>query len=749
MWTKLFFTENYRASNFLRGLNNMGTKNQIQSYIRFIIYMIAIVLINVAGITLFFRIDLTENKIYSISRASQRVVSTLSEPLTIKVFFSKNLPAPHNNTERYLHDLLEEYAIHANRYFNYSFYDVSPQEGDIIAKADENQQVATNYGIHPVQIQNIEKDEVKFQKAYMGLVIIHGDMIDRISPITTTDGLEYQLTTSIQSLNNKISALLNLKEKIKIKLFLSSSLKIIAPYIRLQELPDIPNKMEKLIEKLNAKNFGKLSFEHLDPTKDKSLESVLTKYNVLNLSWPEISEDKIEPGSGAVGLVMKYSDKIISIPIVNVTQIPLFGTQYSMATMNELEEMINENIESIININEDIGYLADHGTIEVSTAMMHPLQQDQSAISNFRNLVSRNYTLRDFNLKDGKIPDSFNCLIIAGAKETFSDYELFQIDQFLMRGKNLALFLDAFNEVTPPKNQPYAYNQRPRYEPIDTGLEKLLEHYGVRIKKSYVMDENCFRQVSQTRMGGGEIPIYFAPIIKNEFIDHELDFMRDIKELVVMMTSPLELDSKRIEENGLKVHKLLASSEKSWEMTSLINLNPRFIQPPPVDEMQSMPLAYLMEGEFPSYFAEKPIPEKKTDDSDETQPDVNNTEKPLKTKIDIKGKGEIITQGKPSKIFIIATSEMLKNNMVDEEGRSTNATFMMNILDALNDRNEIAVMRSKEQRLNPLVETGPAVKTLIKTFNIAGLPVLVALFGLLVLFRRHSKQKNIRLMFQK
>jgi len=97
----------------------------------------------------------------------------------------------------------------------------------------------------------------------------------------------------------------------------------------------------------------------------------------------------------------------------------------------------------------------------------------------------------------------------------------------------------------------------------------------------------------------------------------------------------------------------------------------------------------------------------------------------------------------------MATSEVLKNNMVDEEGRSSNATFMMNLLDALNNRNEIAVMRSKEQRFNPLAETTPAVKTFIKSFNIAGLPVLVVAFGLLILFRRHSRQKTIRLMFQK
>ncbi|MGD8284281.1 MAG: GldG family protein, partial [Desulfobacterales bacterium] len=209
----------------------MSEKQRFGKYIKFIVYLIVIVLVNIAGITLFFRIDLTANKVYSISDASKKVVSTLSEPLTINVFFTKDLPAPHNNTERYLHDLLEEYAIYANKFFNYRFYDVSPEEGDVTEKARVNQKLANNYGIHPIQIQAIEKDEVKFQRAYMGLVIIHGDLIERIPTITTTDGLEYKLTTAIQKMNNKISALLGLPEKIKIKLFLSSSIETVAPYM--------------------------------------------------------------------------------------------------------------------------------------------------------------------------------------------------------------------------------------------------------------------------------------------------------------------------------------------------------------------------------------------------------------------------------------------------------------------------------------------------------------------------------------
>jgi ABC-2 type transport system permease protein len=111
-------------------------------YVRFLTYVIAVLLINMAGMTLFFRADLTEGNVYSLSEASRRVVSTLSEPLTIKVFFTKNLPAPYNNTERYLHDLLKEYGNHGNRHFNYRFYDVSPEEGDTGQEARENQALA-------------------------------------------------------------------------------------------------------------------------------------------------------------------------------------------------------------------------------------------------------------------------------------------------------------------------------------------------------------------------------------------------------------------------------------------------------------------------------------------------------------------------------------------------------------------------------------------------------------------------------
>lgn len=725
-------------------------------YIKFFTYMTVIVLINAVGITLFARIDLTENKIYSISKASQKVVSTLSEPLTINVFFTKKLPAPYNNTERYLHDLLEEYSIYANQYFNYRFYDVSPEEGGISKKARENQELAKNYGIFPIQIQVVEKDEIKFKKAYMGLVLIHGDIIEKIPTIISIEGLEYRLTTAIQKLNNKISALLNLPEKIHIKLFLSSSLESVAPYMRLKKLSELPGKIENIIQKLNAKNYGKLEFEHLDPTKDESLEGVSKKYNLLNLKWPALSKGKIQPGKGVSGLVMEYGNKTITIQLIRVIKLPLIGTHYEMVDMNNIEEIINKNIESLIDINEDLGYLADHGTLNTTGASPQGSMGQQDTITTFRNLISQNYTLKDINLKTGTIPDSLNCLVIARPTETFSDYELFQIDQFLMRGKSLAVFLDAFNEVMPASQQGMLFgsNQGPRYVPINTGLEKLLEHYGIRVKKSFVMDENCYKQILPKQFGGGERTIYFAPLIKNKHINHDLEFMRNIKGLIAVKISPLELNKKRITENGLKAHRLFASSKKSWEMNGQINLNPMFIQPPQSSEnRQSLPLAYILEGEFPSYFAGKPIPEKTSAESDSESkkegPQEKSIEKPEIDLSKIEGEGKVLSRGRPGKIFILASSEMLKDNLLDERGRNPNTMFILNVIDFLNNREDIAIMRSKEQRFNPLNDTTAGTKTFVKSFNIAGLPVLVVLCGFLVWFQRHSRMKRIKMIFQK
>ncbi len=721
------------------------------AYSRFLIYLVVIVLLNIAGITFFFRADLTSGKVYSLSEASRKVVSTLSEPLTVKVFFSGNLPAPYNNIERYLHDLLEEYAVAGNRYFNYRFYNVSGGEDDESLK---NRELAASYGIQPVQIQNIEHDQVKFQEAYMGMVLIHGDIIQAIPAITSTDGLEYRITSTIMKMNNKISALLRLKDRISVKLILSSSLAVVGPYMNISGLPELPGKIEEIVNRLNEKNYGRLSFSYLDPTLNPADEKQAEHYEILRLGWNEFRDrtgKTIPAGKGYAGIVVEHGGNFETIELIKAIRLPLFGTQYQLADLSGLEKAINETAENVININEEIGYLADHGTLPIGgpPPMFDFTRKD--SLSSLDKLLSEEYSIRRVRLKDEDIPDGLSTLIIAGPKEKFTDYELYRIDQFLMKGKNLAIFMDSFKEVSPGGQGMMSQFRRSFYMPLDTGLEKLLEHYGLTVKKSIVLDENSYRQQVPRRFGGGERIIYFAPIIKNEMINKDAAYLKNIKGLVILQASPVEINEKKIRDNGLRAVRLFSSSERSWEMKGRINLNPVLITPPTdKEEFRSLPMAYVVEGPFPSYFAGKPVPEK---EEPEKEGGEGKKEKDRKESgVDMSAiRGERITigKGRPGKIFLIGTSAILRDNVIDEEGKTPNAQFVMNVIDYLNGREDIAVMRSKTQKFNPLRDIDPAAKTAIKTANIVGLPAFVVIAGIIVWFRRTARKRRIQKMFGK
>ncbi len=717
----------------------MGNFSIKEKYFKFILYLVIIGLINIVGITLFFRVDLTRDKIYSLSQASQDVVATLSEPLSIKVFFSKDLPAPHNNTERYLRDLLEEYSAKGKKYFNYTFYNVTQEDGALTQKADESRDMAKDYGIKPIQIRIMENDEVKFKNAYMGLVILHGDLMEKIEAITSTNGLEYKLTTAIQKMNNKVSALLRLNERVKVTMYLSSSLNTIASMINLNELPKLGKAVADSIEKLNSKSLGILDFKQVDIIDKNKLDALGNKHGLMALSWPAMPEKNISAGNGAAGLVIEFKGNATTLPLISAMELPIIGTTYQMADPDVLEEQLNAIVEKLIGINKDIGFLADHGTHLLMPDRLAMMQgQPSEAMQVFNTLVSSRYSIKPINLKDNTIPDGLSALIIARPTQKFSDYELFQIDQALMKGTNIAFFSDSFNEIMPQQSQ---MGMPPRYEPIDTGLEKLLTHYGINIKKAYVLDKESYTHQAPQNMGGGEQNIYFAPLLKEKTINNTPAFMDNIKGLIALQISPLELVQKNIDTDKVIVTKLLSSSEESWLMEGMINLNPMFITPPEgKDEMKSYDLAYLLSGTFTSYFKGKDIPQKEMGEKD-----ITNEKTTIKG---VAAKHTFIETSKPAKLFVLPCSQMLQDNMLDPEGRSTNSTFILNVIDHLNGGDKIARLRSKQQTLNPIAQTTPFGRGIIKTFNIIALPILVILFGLGVLIKRTSRKKKIANRFK-
>ncbi|MCZ6636233.1 MAG: Gldg family protein [bacterium] len=168
----------------------------VQNKRTFVIYLVVaigmVVLLNLVARSWFFRLDLTEGQIFSLSSSSQTVLKKVDDLLIAKVYFSDNLPGQYGNTRRYLQDILEEYAAYSGGNFHFEFY--SPDDDEKLSLE------AQKSGITPVQLQVVENDRLEIKRVYMGMVLLFGDKREVIPVIQTTTGLEYEITIKIKKL---------------------------------------------------------------------------------------------------------------------------------------------------------------------------------------------------------------------------------------------------------------------------------------------------------------------------------------------------------------------------------------------------------------------------------------------------------------------------------------------------------------------------------------------------------------------
>lgn len=156
-----------------------------------VLFLIALVLLNLVSARAFLRFDLTSQKTFSISKASKDAVKNIDSPLSVKIFFSKNLPAPYNTVEQYLTDIMAEYKSNASEYFSYQVFDM---------RKPENKKIASEFGLGPVQIDTLESTGFSSKIAWMGLAITYGDYIATLDSLKTTTDLEYKITTTISKI---------------------------------------------------------------------------------------------------------------------------------------------------------------------------------------------------------------------------------------------------------------------------------------------------------------------------------------------------------------------------------------------------------------------------------------------------------------------------------------------------------------------------------------------------------------------
>ena len=664
----------------------------------FALFIVFLLLLNIVSYNSFFRLDLTEPKSYSLSKPSKQVVKNLQEPLTIRVFFDKNLPTPYNSVAQYVEDLLAEYDGVANKNFSVINMDLSKEE---------SLTMASDYGLSQIQIQEIKNNEVGFKQVYMGLVLSYGDSIETLDSITSTEGFEYKLTTKISKMISTADTLANLKqdEKINVTLYFNPVLKNMG----ISGCAELEEIVETTFKEVNKQNKDRLDYKVVNPSESETIEFV-QKYGIQAIQYKSENQQKV----AALGLVVEYNDDFRVIPVQ--IERSLFG--YVVSGLETIGESINESLQSLMSNVQSIGYVTGHGELSL---------QDERQALNFNKMVSAHYQIEELNLVENDIPMNMSCIVINGPKADFAEEELYKIDQFIMRGGNVMFFVDSLVEQG---GSPY---QAAEYVPNELNIDKLLNKYGVKRNYDYVMDTNCYSTSSPEY---GKVNLYWAPIMQKDSLAKKSVITQNLGYLIFLQNGSLDISGAENNSN-LKSTVLVKSSPESWAQSERIMLNPIFMTPPEAGNFAPQNLAVMIEGKFDSAYTEKP----EFETSDES---AEATENQTKDENQLTTENHLASAKLPGKIFVTGSSYVTTYQILDGQDTSPISMFFLNVIDYLNGNEEVCTMRTKGLGINVLTIKSPALATIAKYFNQFGLVILVAVAGLIVVRSRAKRRKQIR-----
>ena len=348
------------------------------------------------------------------------------------------------------------------------------------------------------------------------------------------------------------------------------------------------------------------------------------------------------------------------------------------------------------------------------------------------SVLLKDYNLKTLNLNtQPAIPDTFKLLIIVKPTQKFTDEEKLKIDQYVMGGGKLLLFidkLDAEMDSLRIKNEVVAYDR-------GLGLDDLLFKYGARINSDLLMDLQCDFYPFVTN-GSGQLEY----LRWNYFPLFETKSNHTINKSIGLVSGQFVNSIDTIEADGIKKTILLSSSPNSRTIATPAVISGRENVNAAEDakfKKANIPVAVLLEGKFQSLYN-------------------NRLSQAMNDSLQQYGltfKPQAFADGK---IIIVADGDMVLN-AADKDGplpmginrytagtqyeyQFANKAFLQNCLDYLINPSGLSEAKAKDYTLR-LLDTKKieAEKTTWQLINIAVPVVLVFLFAIIYQWWRKRK----------
>ncbi|MEN8119468.1 MAG: gliding motility-associated ABC transporter substrate-binding protein GldG [Bacteroidota bacterium] len=186
-----------------------------QKVVQLVLIFVAVILVNYVVSFVLYRIDMTSEGRYTISKQSENLLENLDDELYVKIYLDgDDLPVGFKRMRRSLADLLEEFKVYAGSDINYRF--INPSES-----SDKNVRFGLykqlfEKGLVPIESKETTDEGKTMQKmVFPGLIVVYkgkemGVNLLKNNPRYKPDGeeninnsvqsMEYELTNAIRKL---------------------------------------------------------------------------------------------------------------------------------------------------------------------------------------------------------------------------------------------------------------------------------------------------------------------------------------------------------------------------------------------------------------------------------------------------------------------------------------------------------------------------------------------------------------------
>ena len=321
------------------------------------------------------------------------------------------------------------------------------------------------------------------------------------------------------------------------------------------------------------------------------------------------------------------------------------------------------------------------------------------------DLLNQFFIVRILNTDVTTIDDEIDLLFLIPPKE-MSDQTLYAIDQFVLRGGRMIVFVDPVSEMTAAPGA----NGRPPGMPTTARLDKLLDAWGVAFDPDTIATDQA--NAIQVRMGstqGGSVIDYLswlnlgpANFSQDDVVTSEL---RRISLASAGILSPKEGTTTEFKP-------LIQTSRRSMRMDAKevrFMPNPQALLEKFKAEDKPLTLAVRIQGKVKSIFPDGPPPNKKKDDK---SPAKNAVETPAKGGDEKKtARPHLSESAEPINVVVVADSDLLTDQMWVQQQNvfgkrvivptSNNADFTINVLDNMSGSNALVGLRGRGFSLRP------------------------------------------------